>query len=400
MNDGRDFSALHAAMDAYVASEILPGLSIVLLHDGNVIDRYTTGFADIDTKEPLTEEHIFRVYSNTKLITSCCALMLWEEGQFGLDDPIEAYIPALGNLSVLKPDAKAAHETEPCERSITPRMLLTHMSGLSYHFTDPNSLIGNLYQQHGVNNPENTLAQMMEILGEVPLVCQPGSRWEYSVSTDVVARLIEVVSGQSFGAFVRDRITAPLGMEDTDFWVPPDKHNRFIKHYRGADLTDPTKPGLTLMTEPEFNDNYTQKMPFESGGGGLVSTLADTEKLLRGLISEEEPLLGSKSFALLEKNLLPKDVWIGFPGIGSLPGKGFGAGGAVSVETYPREHPKAKNDIWWGGLAGTQWWISPENRFAGAIMAQRHMAFVHPFAATLKAMSYYSVFGKEPSEQG
>jgi len=241
---GYDFGAAHAAIRRLVDGNILSGVSSAVLVGRDLVDVNCTGWADKEAQVPLRADHLFRVFSNTKLITSCAALLLFEEGRFQFDDPIEKFIPQLGNRRVLRPGATSLDDTEPARASITIRQLLSHSSGLSYGLFDPGSVMFKAYQARRVLNPMKTLADMIDALAELPLVYHPGSSWEYSVATDVVGRLVEVLSGQPFDKFIQQRILAPLGMVDTGFVVPEKDRSRFVAYYAGADLMDPMKPGL------------------------------------------------------------------------------------------------------------------------------------------------------------
>ena len=158
----------------------------------DLVDVNCVGWADKEAQTPLRTDHIFRVFSNTKLVTSCAALLLFEEGKLGLDDPIEKFIPQLGNRKVLRPGATSLDDTEPAKSSITIRQLLSHSSGLSYGFFDPGTVIFKALNERGVHNPMTTLADMVDVLADLPLIYQPGTSWEYSLAIDVVARLVEV----------------------------------------------------------------------------------------------------------------------------------------------------------------------------------------------------------------
>ncbi|MBX9651255.1 MAG: beta-lactamase family protein, partial [Xanthobacteraceae bacterium] len=239
-------------MQRYIDNNLLSGISSAVMVGRDLVDVNCVGFADKEAKTPLRTDHIFRVFSNTKLITSCAALLLMEEGKFGLDDAIEKYIPQLGNRRVLRPGATSLDDTEPAKRSITIRQLLSHSSGLSYGFFDPGSVIFTALNERGVHNPMTTLAQMVDVLAGLPLIYQPGTSWEYSLAIDVVARLVEVISGQSFDTFIKARILDPLGMVDTGFVVPAKDQGRLVAYYAGADLMDPMKPGLTRTDNAPF----------------------------------------------------------------------------------------------------------------------------------------------------
>jgi CubicO group peptidase (beta-lactamase class C family) len=388
---GYDFGAAHAAMRRYVDANILSGVSSAVLVGRDLVDVNCVGWADKEAQTPLRVDHIFRVFSNTKLITSCAALLLLEEGRLQLDDPIERYIPQLANRRVLRPGANSLGETEPAERPITIRHLLSHRAGLSYGFLDPGATISKAYNERKVLNPATTLAEMMDVLADLPLTYQPGTSWEYSVATDVTARLVEVLSGQGFDQFIQLRILDPLGMVDTGFVVPEKSRNRFVAYYAGADLMDPTKPGLTRTDDAPYPGAYLRPVPRLNGGGGLVSTLPDMVALIRSLLPGGPTLLKPDTIALMMTNQLPEGIWMRFPGVGELRGRGFGLAGGLILEPSPFDHKSASGELFWGGLAGTQWWISPKADVAGLMMTQRQMAFTHPFAVEFKRLAYEAV---------
>ncbi len=383
---GYDFRPAHAAMRRYVDSDILPGFSSAVLVGRELADVSCIGWADKEARIPLRTDHIFRAFSNTKLITSCAALLLFEEGRFQLDDPIERFIPQLGNRRVLRPGATSLDQTEPAARSITIRHLLSHSAGLSYGIFDPGTLIFSAYNERKVNNPATTLAEMMDVLADLPLIYQPGTSWEYSVAIDVLARLVEVISGQRFDAFIQSRILGPLGMVDTGFVVSD--RDRFVAYYAGADLMEPMKPGLTRIDELPYPGAYVRPFPRQNGGGGLVSTLPDMLALVRSLLPGGPALLKPETIRLMMTKQLPEGVWIKFALVGELRGKVHGLGGALVQEPSPIEHQDARGEFFWGGAAGTQWWISPRTNTAGVVMVQRQMAFAHPFAAEFKRLAY------------
>src|SRR3954466_5761067 len=195
---GFDFKPARAAMQRYVDDNLLSGISWAVMVGRDLVDVNCVGFADKEARTPLRPDHIFRVFSNTKLVTSCAALLLMEEGKLGLDDPIEKFIPQLGNRKVLRPGATSLDDTDPAKSSITIRHLLSHRSGLSYGFFDPGTVIFKAYNAGGVLNPATTLADMVDVLAGLPLIYHPGTSWEYSVAIDVMARLVEIISGQPF----------------------------------------------------------------------------------------------------------------------------------------------------------------------------------------------------------
>jgi CubicO group peptidase (beta-lactamase class C family) len=388
---GYDFSTAHAAMRRYVDGNILSGVSSAVLVGRDLVDLNCVGWADKEAQTPLRADDIFRVFSNTKLITSCAALLLFEEGRFGLDDPIERFIPQLANRRVLRSGATSLDETEPARGSITIRHLMSHSSGLSYGVFDPGTAIYKAYNERKVLNPATTLADMIDVLADLPLVFHPGASWQYSVATDVMARLIEIVSGQGFDKFIQSRILDPLGMVDTGFVVPEKSRSRLVAYYAGADLIDPMKPGLSRTDDAPYPGAYLRPVPRLNGGGGLVSTLPDMVALIRSLLPGGPTLLKPDTIALMMINQLPDGVWMRFPIVGELRGKTFGLAGGLILEPSPLDHRDSTGELFWGGYAGTQWWISPKTNVAGLMMTQRQLAFFHPFASEFKRLAYDAV---------
>ena len=339
--NGYDFKPAQAAMQRYVDNNLLSGISWAVMVGRDLVDVNCVGWADKEAQTPLRTDHIFRVFSNTKLVTSCAALLLFEEGKLGLDDPIEKFIPQLGNRKVLRPGATSLDDTEPAKRSITIRQLLSHSSGLSYGFFDPGTAIYKALNERGVHNPMTTLADMVDVLAGLPLIYQPGTSWEYSLATDVVSRLVEVISGQSFDKFIQARILDPLGMVDTGFVVPQKDQNRLVAYYAGADLMEPMKPGLTRTDNAPFPGAYLRPIARLSGGGGLVSTLPDMVALIRSLLPGGKTLLKPETIAQMMTNQLPEGQWIRFALMGEQPGKAYSLAGGLIQKPSPFDHPDA-----------------------------------------------------------
>ena len=385
-----DFSAARAAMQRYVDQEIIPGVSWAVLRGRDVVDQQCVGLADREAKVALRPDHIFRAFSNTKIVVTCAIMLLHEEGRIGLDDKVEKFLPQLGNRKVLKAGATSLADVEPAQSSITIRQLLTHSAGLSYGFFDPGSLMFKAYNEARVLNPFTPLTDMIDKLADLPLSYHPGTSWEYSVATDVLGRVVEVVSGKPLDAFIKARIFDPLGMVDTGFYVPEAQQGRLVAFYRGADILDPMKPGLWRIddTPPQA---YRQPLPRLSGGGGLVSTLPDMLALLRSLLPGEERLLKPETLKQMMTNQLPEGRTIRFARLGPIAGKGFGLGGAVTFAPSPIDPPNSTGEFQWGGVAGTHWWICPKANTAGVLMAQREMSFWNPFFFEFKRLAYAAV---------
>jgi len=383
----RKFSAVRAAMQRYVDREVLAGVSWSVLRGRDVVDQQCVGFADREANVALRTDHIFRVYSNTKIIVTCAIMLLVEEGRIGLDDVVEKFLPQLGNRKVLKAGATSLADVEPAQSSIMIHQLLNHSSGLSYGIFDPGTVLFKAYNEVRVLNSQTPLTDMIDKLADLPLAYHPGTSWEYSIATDVLGRVIEVVSGEGLDAFLKTRIFDPLGMVDTGFYVPAAEQGRLVAYYRGADVLDPMKPGLWRIDSQPF----TQWLPRLSGGGGLVSTMPDMLALVRALLPGSDALLKPETIRQMMTNQLAGGQTINFAILGPIPGKGFGLGGAVTFAPTPFDPPNSTGEFQWGGVAGTHWWICPQANTAGVLMAQRQMSFWNPFFFEFKRLAYQAV---------
>ncbi len=392
-----DFSELRKAMSSYVEKDILPGISYAVLQGRDVIETQCLGWANREAQVALREDHIFRIFSNTKLLTSCGVLLLVEDGLLKLDDPIGDYLPQLSRLSVLKPNATSLTDVEPARGLITIRHLLSHRSGLSYGLLDPRTLIFKAYVDRKILNPLLSSAQVVDALSELPLAFHPGASWEYSMGTDVLGRLIEVITEQSLATFFERRILNPLGMHDTGFVVPLEKQIRLTRYYGGADAVDQMKPGLTAIDNSPYPGAYMKAVPSQSGGGGLVSTLPDMVTFIRHLLPGGDTLLKPQTIAMMMTNQLPDGIPIRFGQAGNVPSKGFGLGGAVTLTPSRLDPPQSAGEFEWGGIGGTHWWISPKNNLSAVVMTQRKMSFWHPFSFEFKHLVYRTVLGSQAS---
>lgn len=386
-----DFSPLHNAMQRYVDESVLPGISSAVLVGRDLVDIHCAGLADIEQRVTLRADHLFRIYSNTKLVTSIAVLLLFEEGKFDLDNPIELFIPQLGKRRVLRPGALSLDDTEAANNSITIRHLLCHSSGLSYGLFEPNTLIFKAYRAKKILSPWTTLAEKVNMLAELPLGFHPGTDWEYSIATDVLSRLVEVVSGQPFDAYIKSRIFDPLGMTDTGFVIPESQQSRLATMYTVVDTLNLNKPKLMRNDKLLLPNANLQPVAFLSGGAGLVSSLPDMVKLISSLMPNGEAMLKPQTINLMMRNQLPSGMGIKSSTLGSLSGKGFGLGGAVTLASSAIDSLDSVGDFEWGGLAGTHWWISPKKNLAAIVMTQRWHSFWHPFSFDLKRLIYQAV---------
>lgn len=365
-------SRIDAVLQGWVDRDQLPGVSYAVVRGAEVVARGCLGWADKEGGVALRDDHLFRIFSNTKLVTSCAALQLLERGGFALDDAIGDYLPALARLQVLRPGATSVSDTEPAREPVRIRHLLTHTAGMTYGFLDPDAPIAKAYMAAGLGDPSRDLAQMCEALGQLPLLFQPGSAWNYSVATDVVGCLVEVVSGLSLDTYFQQHVFDPLGLRDTCFFVPEAQAGRLAAMYIGS-LSDPGRPGLRRADHLPYPGAYRQPVARLSGGGGLVSSLQDMTTLVRSLLQGGAPLLQPASMALVLQNQLPPGQWIGGAGIPAVPGRGHSLAGSVTVQPSPLDPGSVEGELQWGGLAGTKWSVSPREDLAMVLMTQRYM---------------------------
>jgi CubicO group peptidase (beta-lactamase class C family) len=380
-------------MHWYVDQQILSCCVALVMRGTDVVDYQTFGYMDLETREPLRDDAIFRMYSNTKLVTSVAAMMLYEQGAFTLDTPLADFLPAFAEPAVLRSNATGVGDVEPLAAPITLRQIMSHSAGLSYGFIEPTSVIDQAYNAAGINplaGTEQTLETLCDALARLPLAYQPGTQWRYSLATDVLARVVEVISGQPFDAFLQERIFAPLGMTDTGFHVPESQQHRFTTMYAPVDLFAPMQGGLVKADDPR-EGGYSRPRAFKSGGGGLVSTVADYVTFLRVIINQGAwngvRLLRPETLRLMRSNQLPTGVGVSFP-MWEMTGTVFGLGFAIKQTPADGEPPSAVDEYHWGGMAGTHTWMAPRAGICGVCMTQRMPGFWHPFSHDFKRLVY------------
>ncbi len=387
-----DFEAMHAAMQKWVDDGFLAGASAVVMHRGAIVDEAYWGLRNREENLPMTRDTICRIYSNTKVITSVAAMTLFEAGKFELDDPIAKYLPQLRQLKVVRKGATAADDVEDLVSAPTVRQLFCHNAGFSYGWIQE-SVIDAALLAADVMNPNIDLATMVDRLAEVPLAYQPGARFQYSVSTDVLARLVEVWSGARFSDYLKSTILEPLGMRDTDFYVPAQKHARFAANYVPVDPMDPMKPGLNPAPDSLLG-GYLEPRALESGGAGLVGTLRDYTRFIQMIIGSGAAhgvrILQPETVAMMHANQLPAGVGIQIADW-SMPDTVFGLGFAIKTKPAAGEPDIAIDEYHWGGIAGTHSWIAPRADIAAIVFTQRLPGFWHPFSHDFKRCVYEAV---------
>jgi len=374
------------ALQKLIEEERIAGGIVVVARRGKVAQFETCGLMDIEDKMPMKRDTIFRIYSMSKPITTVAAMILFEEGKIKLDDPVSEYIPHFkGSKVVTDPDSEHI-TTVPAKREITIRDLMRHTSGLTYGVFG-NTNVDKLYRRNiQLSENETTLENMTKKLARIPLLYQPGTKWHYSVSTDVLGRVVEAASDQNLDTFFTKRIFEPLGMKDTAFYVPAGKIDRFATNY-GPD----PQGGLRPIDEPETT-RYAKKPTFLSGGGGLVSTASDYMRFCLMLLNNgklgDTRLLKGRTVRMMTRNQLPKGA---YPiGSGRRVGTGFGLGFSVRVEKN-REAPASRiGEYGWGGMASTHFWISPRDEIAVVVLTQ-HIPYSSRAENAIKPVVYDAI---------
>jgi CubicO group peptidase (beta-lactamase class C family) len=358
---------------ADVGKSAIPGAVALIARHGRLAYLESFGFRDREKQLPMATDSIFRIASMTKPMVSMAIMMLAEEGKLRLVNPVSTYLPQLKDLRVGVEVAGAAGKPElrlaPARREMTLQDLLRHTSGLTYgQFGD--SLVKQAYREANVFDPNQTNAEFISKLAKLPLQNQPGEVWDYSMSTDVLGRLVEVISGMDLDRFIEARITGPLGMKDTGFMVAKEKADRIAE------------PQIDPRTgkRPAMPRDLTVRPRFLSGGGGMVSTAPDYLRLAQMLLNGGEldgaRILSRKTIALMTSDHLPPDVAFSastrsqFEESSPTPefGQGFGLGFCVRKEPGRNPVPGSVGDFYWSGVHGTYFWVDPREQLIGVLM--------------------------------
>lgn len=368
-----------------VEAQKIAGARAVIMQAGRVVYAQNWGYRDLATNAPMTDDAIFQIYSMTKPIVSVAVMMLYEEGRLRLDAPIETYIPELANLKVYDAEAGQGNPTiRAAARQPTVHDLLTHRAGMTYGFLDA-SPVGALYRKNNLDMPADlSLADYMTRVAQQPLKFDPGTAWNYSISPDVLGRLVEVVSGQSLGQFLQSRIFDPLGMVDTSFKRDLAKADRVAQLYAREGITEqyavmgyaarPTGPGLE-PAHPGLQVMHSAEAKFEGGGGGLLSTTHDYLRFAQMLLNHGE-FEGVRLLAPNTVKMMRQDQIGDTPALGRRaatfprPGVGFGLGFGVITDQGLSGTPLPAGSYFWGGAAGTFFWVDPGNDLTAVFMMQ------------------------------
>jgi CubicO group peptidase (beta-lactamase class C family) len=351
---------LSAVFQREIDRKRLPGVVALVARRGKVAYCESLGVRDPASGVSMSQDTIFRIYSMTKPIVSVAAMILLEQGRLLLSDPLHKFLTAFSDMKVARYGDRGDVELVPAGRLITVQDLLRHTSGLTYEFigTGP---VPALYNTAKVFRADQTNAEHAATLAGLPLAYQPGTRWDYSRSTDVLGRVIEVVSGQSLREFLNAHIMEPLGMVDTDFFAPPEKQDRLAEPF-------PSDPD---SGEPVRLINVRDRPRFESGGGGLVSTVMDYARFCQ-MLANGGCLSSTRLLSRKTVEFMTADHLGGIRGTSDLlaPGYGFGLGFTVRLVTGTAQVPGSVGHYGWGGIAGTSFWVDPLEDFFAIMMMQ------------------------------
>ena len=377
---------LDAAMQKAVDSGELPGAVVFIARDGQLVYAKSFGWQDRVKKIPMRTDSIFRLYSMTKPVVSVAAMILVEEGKLGLQEPLSKFIPEFKDMKVgvesKDAEGKPVLTLVDAKRQITIQDLLRHTSGLTYGVLGAPNAVKKTYLDAEIFSQKWVLADFVKALAKLPLQFQPGTTWEYSHATDVLGRVVEVVSGQTLDVFLAKRIFEPLKMVDTAFQVPPDKQDRVAQ----------PMPDVYSGKTPELID-FSKPQTFFAGGHGLVSTAGDylrfAQMLANGGELEGARILGPRTVEYMTSNHVNPQIDKGptyLPG----PGYGFGLGFGTRLDRGQSEWPGSPGDFYWGGYAGTYFWVDPEQELVPVLMTQEPMRRAY-YRTQLRNLVYQAI---------
>ena len=363
--DADKLQQAHDAVRALIDTNEIAGAVVAVARKGKVVVSEALGESEAGSGKPMKTDAIFRIYSMTKPITTVAAMILADEGKIGLDDPVSKYLPEFKDRRV---HTGRGDGTVEAKREITVRDLMRHTSGLTYGVFG-NSPVDQLYKKAGIFAPGDNLQDMMTKLGKLPLMYEPGTRWQYSVSTDVLGRIVEVASGKPLDEFFAERVFKPLGMKDTGFFVPEDRADRLTASH-GRD----GKEKKLTATEKADKSRFRSKPKLLMGGGGCVSTARDylrfCQMMLNGGELDGVRLLKKETVAEMTRNQLPEEAMKAKNGGNVEAGEGFGLGFGVRVGKNDPTAGRFVGEYYWGGAASTHFWVAPKQELIVVALEQ------------------------------
>jgi CubicO group peptidase (beta-lactamase class C family) len=378
----------------YVGPGKIAGCQIAVVRGGHVAYHRSLGLMDREHGRTMEDDAIFRIFSMTKPIASLALMQLYERGMFQLTDPVRRYIPAWRGLRVGEVQPDGSITTVKPQRPMNVRDVLTHTTGLPGGLFPGNPIDDQFDEARRARRKGQTLEGITALLAEHPLKFHPGTHWNYGLSTDIVGRLVEILSGDRFDDYLRREIFDPLGMVDTGFFVPEEAADRLTALYRFQPAKAPA------LAESPGESPYLRPRSYLSGAGGLVSTTSDyvafCTMLLNGGHLDGRRVLGRKTLELMTSNHLPggatlADLAIGGFGEAGFEGVGFGLGFAVGQGPVATAMAGSAGDFYWGGLASTAFWVDPSEDLFAVFMTQLVPSVAHPFRAQLRALVYQAI---------
>ena len=394
--DARRLARIDTALERYVDDGRLAGWQVLVTRRGRTVHSSTCGSRDLERGLPVEPDTLWRIYSMTKPITAVATMQLYEEGVVSLNDEVARWIPEFADMRVLVGGNADLPKTVPATEPMRLWHLLTHTAGLTYAFTR-SSVLDEMYGKHGADSladPDADLTQMCERWGSLPLLFNPGTAWNYSVATDVLGRVLEVVTGQTLEEVFAERILEPLGMQDTRWWVDGDDVQRL------AALYVPNPATGKALRHDAMGDQALRPPKMLSGGGGLISTAADyarfTAMLVRGGELDGVRLLGPRTLAYMTRNHLPDGGSLVTLGRGQFAetaydGIGFGLGFGVSVDPVATKTTATAGEFTWGGLASTAFWVDPVEQLTAHFYTQLVPSSTYPIRTQLRQLVYAAV---------
>ena len=373
-------SRLGSEMKTLVERGAVPGVVTMVARNGKVVHFEAAGKRELEGGAPMKKDTLFRIYSMTKPITGVAMMLLLEQGKWQLNDPVSKHIPEFADLKVAKvdPASGAVTQVEP-DHPMTMRELMSHTGGLSYGVFG-GTAVDRMYMEKSVYDDKQPLQVMIDKMAQVPLLFQPGERWHYSLSVDVQGYIVEKLSGQSLPEFMQQHIFGPLKMVDTAFYVPAEKLDRFAEFYLREQDGKVVKHSAA---------DYTKPPVLPSGGGGLVSTASDymrfCQMLLNGGTLDGQRVLSPLSVKLMRTNMLPASA----PTMG--PGTGFGLDFAVVEDPAAAGGYVGQGTYFWGGYAGTWFWIDPVYQLIVIGMIQQRGEGMPDFRALSRSLTYQAI---------
>lgn len=380
---------IDAMMQRYVDGGKLAGMTIAIARDGKVAYLHSAGMADIARKRPMAEDTIARFYSMSKPITAVAAMMLVEQGKLRLDDELTDYLPEFKDVKVYAgQNADGSMRTEAPLQPIRIRDLLTHTSGFTYAGMFDQSPVGAAYEKADIMRPDRTLDEFSHVIATLPLTRQPRTAYNYGVSIDILGRVIEMVSGQPFDAYLKQHIFEPLGMKDTGFTVPAGKQARFAEIYELA-----PGGGIRPVAGDTPRAQFREGARFKSGGGGLTSTVGDylrfAQMMLNGGELDGVRLLSPKTVALMTAPALRDDQVDYLKPF--MPGYNTGLGVAVLTDLGRSELPGSVGEFNWAGAASTYFFVDPKEKLIAVLVTQYFPFTQYPLREELKALTYQAL---------